>query len=152
MNSKDVFRCGLCHGVLPSLIALCVGLAGMGGSTDAQAQSPQPSEASALSALPVAMSVGASGLLVVGTAAFSVVAIHATADGVVWVLERASDGVRTSVKWAATSAGMASVAVGTTLTVTAVSAGWLVSTAGEVVALVPNALGRALLHHEEVLR
>ena len=41
---------------------------------------------------------------------------------------------------------------GTVVTVTAVSAGWLLSTAGEVIALVPNTLGRALLHHEEVLK
>ena len=91
-------------------------------------------------------------MLVSGTVALSVVAIQATADGVVWVLERASDGVRISVKWAGLSVGMASVAVGAVVTVTAVSAGWLLSTAGEVIALVPNTLGRALLHHEEVLR
>lgn len=112
----------------------------------------QASEASALSMLPVAVSVTALALLVSGTVALSVVAIQATADGVVWVLERASDGARLSVKWASLSVGMASVAVGTVLTVTAVSAGWLLSTAGEVIAVVPNALGRALLHHEEVQR
>ncbi|TBO32943.1 hypothetical protein EYS42_07215 [Aquabacterium lacunae] len=138
--------------VMPWFAAFSVGLASMLCVNTARAHAPQPSEASALSVLPVAMSVGASGLMVVGTAAFSVVAIQATAEGVVWVLERASDGARTSVRWAASSAGVASVAVGTTLMVTAVSAGWVVSTAGEVIALVPNALGRALLHHEEVQR
>jgi len=112
----------------------------------------QASEASALSMLPVAVSVTAPALLFSGTVALSVVAIQATADGVVWVLERASDGARISVKWASLSAGMASVAVGTVVTVTAVSAGWLLSAAGEVIALVPNTLGRALLHHEEVLK
>lgn len=118
----------------------------------ARAHPNQASEASALSMLPVAMSVTAPALLVSGTVALSVVAIQATADGVVWVLERASDGARISVKWASLSLGMASVAVGTVVTVTAVSAGWLLSTAGEVIALVPNTLGRALLHHEEVLK
>ena len=117
-----------------------------------QAHTNQASEASALSMLPVAVSVTAPALLVSGTVALSVVAIQATADGVVWVIERASDGARISVKWASLSLGMASVAVGTVVTVTAVSAGWLLSTAGEVIALVPNTLGRALLHHEEVLR
>lgn len=111
-----------------------------------------PSEASALSMLPLALSVSAPVMLVSGTVALSVVAIQVVADGVVWVLERASDGARISVKWASLSVGMASVTVGTVLTVTAVSAGWVLSTAGEVIALVPNALGRALLHHEEVQR
>lgn len=112
----------------------------------------QASEASALSMLPVAVSVTAPAMLVSGTVALSVVAIEATADGMVWVLERASDGARLSVKWASLSVGMASVAVGTVVTVTAMSAGWLLSVAGEVLAVVPNTLGRALLHHEEVLR
>lgn len=134
------------------VLAGAVALAMLGGLQPAQAHPNQASEASALSMLPVAISVTAPAMLVSGTVALSVVAIQATAEGMVWVLERASDGARISVKWASLSAGMASVAVGTVVTVTAVSAGWLLSTAGEVIALVPNALGRALLHHEEVLR
>ena len=134
------------------LVACCACLALLGATQRAHAHPNQASEASALSMLPVAVSVTAPALLVSGTVALSVVAIQATADGMVWVLERASDGARISVKWASLSVGMASVAVGTVVTVTAVSAGWLLSTAGEVIALVPNTLGRALLHHEEVLR
>lgn len=134
------------------LVSACACLALVGPLPSAHAHPNQASEASALSMLPVAVSVTAPALLVSGTVALSVVAIQATADGMVWVLERASDGARISVKWASLSVGMASVAVGTVVTVTAVSAGWLLSTAGEVIALVPNTLGRALLHHEEVLR
>lgn len=139
------------------LMACCVSLAMLGAAPPLMAHPNQASEASALSTLPVAVSVTAPAMLVSGTAALSVVAIQATADGVVWVLERASDGARISVKWAGLSVGMASVVVGAVVvgavvTVTAVSAGWLLSTAGEVIALVPNTLGRALLHHEEVLR
>lgn len=134
------------------VLACAVALSMLGGLQPAQAHPNQASEASAVSMLPVAISVTAPAMLVSGTVALSVVAIQAAADGVVWVLERASDGARISVKWAGLSAGMASVAVGTVVTVTAVSAGWLLSTAGEVIALVPNTLGRALLHHEEVLR
>lgn len=134
------------------LMACCASLAMLGAAPPLKAHPNQASEASALSMLPVAVSVTAPAMLVSGTAALSVVAIQATADGVAWVLERASDGARISVKWAGLSVGMASVAVGSVVTVTAVSAGWLLSTAGEVIALVPNTLGRALLHHEEVLR
>lgn len=134
------------------LASACACLALVGALTSAHAHPNQASEASALSMLPVAVSVTAPALLVSGTVALSVVAIQATADGVVWVLERASDGARISVKWASLSVGMASVTVGTVVTVSAVSTGWLLSTAGEVIALVPNTLGRALLHHEEVQR
>ena len=138
--------------VRASLLACGLALALLSTPHVVQAHTNQASEASALSMLPVAVSVTAPALLVSGTVALSVVAIQATADGVVWVLERASDGARISVKWASLSLGMASVAVGTVVTVTAVSAGWLLSAAGEVIALVPNTLGRALLHNEEVLR
>ncbi len=134
------------------LATCCASMALLGASAQSQAHPNQASEASALSMLPVAVSVTAPAMLVSGTVALSVVAIQATAEGAIWVLERASDGARISVKWASVSVGMASVAVGTVVTVTAVSAGWLLSTAGEVIALVPNALGWALLHHEEVLR
>lgn len=121
-------------------------------ATPAMAHEDGLSEASALSALPVAMSVSAPLMLVAGASVMTVVAINVVADGTVWVLQRASDGARISVKWTALSVGMASVAVGTAITVTAVSAGWVLSTAGEVLALIPNALGKALLHHERVLK
>jgi hypothetical protein len=110
------------------------------------------SEASVLSALPVALSVSAPLMVAAGASVMTVVAIDVVADGTVWVLQRASDGVRISVKWTGLSVGMASVAVGTAITVTAVSAGWVLSTAGEVLALIPNTLGKALLHHERVLK
>ncbi|MGC4061682.1 MAG: hypothetical protein QM749_12880 [Aquabacterium sp.] len=121
-------------------------------ATPAMAHDEGLSEASALSALPVAISVSAPLALVAGASVVSIVAIDVVSDGTVWVLQRASDGARFSVKWAGMSVGMASVAVGTAITVTAVSAGWVLSTAGEVLALIPNTLGKALLHHERVLK
>jgi len=115
-----------------------------------------PSEASALSALPLALSVAAPALLLSAGAVFTVVAVEASAKGTVWVLERASDGAQVSitVAGAALSAavGGASLLVGAVVTVTAVSAGWLLSAAGQVIAFVPNELGRALLHHERITR
>ena len=128
--------------------------AALWGAVGAQAHSDEEavSQASALSALPVAMSVGAPLVLAAGASALTVVAVTVVAEGTVWVLQRASDGARFSVKVLSTAAGVASVGVGTVLTVTVVSAGWVISTAGEVLALIPNALGQALLHHERVLR
>jgi hypothetical protein len=116
-------------------------------TTPAQAHN-NASEASALSMLPVAVSVAAPVMLFSAGATLSVVAVEATSAGTVWMLERASDGSRASV----TLAGKASVAVGTAVAVTAFSAGWVLSAAGEAIAFVPNELGKALLHNERITR
>jgi hypothetical protein len=80
----------------------------------------------------------------------TVVAVDASAQGTVWVLERASDGARASVKVSGRVAQGASQAVGTTVLVSVIGSGVLLSVAGEVLAFLPNALGRALLHNERL--
>lgn len=107
---------------------------------------------STLSALPVAVSVVAPSVVLATGSVLTLVAVQAVAEGTVWVLRRASDGAQVLIHWGSTAVGMASVALGTAVTVTVVSAGWVLSAASEVLALVPNALGQALLHHEEVMR
>ncbi len=134
------------------LLATMVSLSMLAAATPARAHNDGLSEASALSALPVAMSISAPVLSIAAGSVLVLAAVEVVADGTVWVLQRASDGARIVVKWSAISAGMASVAVGTAITVTAVSAGWVLSTAGTVLALIPNELGKALLHHERVIR
>ncbi|MDR7093368.1 hypothetical protein [Hydrogenophaga laconesensis] len=140
-----------------SIVAsLCLALAV--GSTPARAQS----EASAaLSLLPVASVVGTASA---GAAALSVVpvalstagavlivkAVESTARGTVYVLERASDGARASVEVAGRAASGVVIGVGTVVTVSVIGTGVLLSAAGEVLAFVPNELGRALLHNERV--
>ena len=141
-----------------SVAALAVEMA----AAPARAQS----EASlALSALPVASVVaGAS----VGAAAVSVVpvalsvagttlvvkAVEVTARGTVYLLERASDGAQASVEVVGRAAsGLvagAVIGVGTVVTVSVIGTGVLLSTAAEVLAFIPNELGRALLHNERV--
>lgn len=118
----------------------------------AMAHTNTMSEASALSGMAVGMLMAAPVVLVAGVSTMTVATVSVVADGTVWVLERASDGARIVVKVSTTAAGAASVVVGTAITVTAVSAGWVLSTAGEVIAFVPNTLGQALLHHERVLK
>ncbi len=134
------------------LVATMVSLSMLAAALPAGAHNDGLSEASALSALPVAMSISAPVLSVAAGSVLVLASVEVVADGTVWVLQRASDGARIVVKWSAISAGMASVAVGTAITVTAVSAGWVLSTAGTVLALIPNELGKALLHHERVIR
>lgn len=119
----------------------------MAAAPPAQAQQGL-SALSEASVLPVALSVaGPVALLGVG-ATLSVVVVEASAQGTMIVLERASDGARASVQLA----GQASLAVGAVVTVSAIGTGWLLSSAGKVVALVPNAVGQALMHHEQVTR
>jgi 4-hydroxybenzoate polyprenyltransferase len=111
------------------------------------------SAASGLSlSVPIALSVAAPSAVLVAGAAFTVVAIQTVAEGTVWVLERASDGARFSVQFGSEAAGALSVGIGASVVTTAVAAGWVLSAAGEVVAFIPNELGRALLHNERVTR
>jgi hypothetical protein len=99
-----------------------------------------------------AVSVAAPALLLSAGVGLTVVAVEASAQGTVWVLERASDGARASVTVSGAVVGGASLLVGAAVTVTAVSAGWVLSTAGQVIAFVPNELGKALLHNERITR
>ena len=138
--------------LIATMVSLSMAVPAALVSSPAMAHAEGLSEASALSGLGVAMSVSAPVMLVAGASMMTVVAIDVVAEGTVWVLQRASDGARIVVKWSTLSVGMASVAVGTVITVTAVSAGWVLSTAGEVLALIPNTLGKALLHHERVIK
>lgn len=130
---------------------------GLGGLPAAHAQA-DASAASAVSAMPLASVVGASaGAVVALPVAFStagavllVKAVEASAKGTVYLLERVSDGARASVEVSGKVAGAASHAVGTAVTVSVISAGVVLSVASQVIAFIPNEIGRALLHNERV--
>ena len=127
--------------------ALVLALAGT-----AQAHRDAASEASALSMLPIAVSVAAPAGLVLSGAAFTIVAISAVAEGTVWVLQRASDGARISVTMSAAAVGAASLVVGVAVETLACSTGWVLSAAGKAIAFIPNEIGKALLYNERVTR
>ena len=110
------------------------------------------SELSALSALPIAVSVAAPVVVLSAGAMLTVVAVEVSATGAVWVLERASDGVRATLRLSAQGAKGLSVAAGTVVIVTAVSTGWVLSAASEAIAFIPNEIGAALLYNERVTR
>jgi hypothetical protein len=118
----------------------------------ARAHPPTLSDASALSLLPVAVSVTAPVMVFSAGAVLTVVAVEASAVSTVWVLERASDGARASVRWAGHVAGAASVAIGSAVLVTAVSTGYVLSAAGQALAFIPNEIGAALLYNERITR
>ena len=110
------------------------------------------SEASALSALPIAVSVAAPAMVLSAGALLTVVAVEASASGAVWVLERASGGARSTLRLSAQAVGGLSVAAGTVVVVTALGSGWVLSTASEAIAFIPNEIGAALLYNERVTR
>jgi len=89
-RSPESFATALRRGA----IAVAAALALLG---QARAQSTI-SDASALSALPIAVSVAAPVILLSAGATLTIVAVEATSTGTIWVLERASDGARASVR------------------------------------------------------
>ena len=140
-------------------LAMAATLALTGAPARAQGSTPV-SDLSAASMLPVAVSVMAPVALISAGAALTVVAVEGASvgasvgasAGTVWVLERVSDGVRANVTLSAEAARGLSVAVGTVVVVSAVTAGWVLSAAGQAVAFIPNELGKALLHNERITR
>lgn len=142
------------------LIAACALFAGASASFNAQANG-EASALSALSVMPVASvvgaaSVGASAVVAVplalstAGAVLVVQSVAIVASGTVYVLKSVSDGAVVSVEILGRGASGASLAVGTVATVSVIGAGTLLSVAGEVIAFIPNALGRALMHNERV--
>jgi hypothetical protein len=133
---------------------------GATASFDSQAQS-EVSALSVVSAMPLA-SVVAGASTVAGSvvaipvalstagAVLVVKVIEVSAHGMVYLLERASDGVQVSVEVLGRGASAVSVGVGTAVTVSVIGAGVLLSAAGEAIVFIPNELGRALMHNERV--
>jgi len=126
-------------------------------ATTSPAQAHDPSRdlsaASGLSlSVPVAISVAAPSAVLVSGAAFTVVAVEALAEGTVWVLERASDGARFSVRFGSQVVGASVVVAGTLVVTTVVAAGCVLSAAGEAIAFIPNEIGRSLIYDERITR
>lgn len=135
--------------LFPSLLAAVL-IAG--GAQRAAAHPPNASDASALSMLPVAVSVAAPVMILSAGATLTLVAVETTSAGTVWVLERSSDGARASITLSGQAAAGLSIAAGTVVTVTAFSAGWVLSQAGKAIAYIPNSIGNALLYNERITR
>lgn len=93
-------------------------------------------------ALPVALSVEGARLIVKG--------VQASAKGTVWLLESASDGAVASIELSAGAVGASAASVGTAILVSVVGTGVLLSAAGEVIAFIPNEIGKALLYNERL--
>jgi hypothetical protein len=150
MTSLSVLTRAICA------LALCsVGAAQAHGAAQ-RGQRPSSSvgasfdAASAASTLPFVVSVAAPAVLLSAGASLVVVSVTAAAEGSVWLLERASDGARFSITLSGQVVGGASQWAGAAVVVAAISTGWVLSVAGELLAFVPNAVGQALFHNERL--
>jgi hypothetical protein len=76
--------------------------------------------------------------------------VESTARGIVYVLERASDGATASVELVGKAVGGASIVAGTVVTVSVIGSGVVLSALGEAIAFIPNVLGKSLLHNERI--
>jgi hypothetical protein len=145
------------------LVAVYTGLA-IVGAASSPAAIAQSEISAAMSVLPVA-SVIVSGaaastaagavlavpaVLAVSGAVLVVKVVEVTARGTVYVLERASDGARASIELGGKALKGGVLAVGSTVAVSVIGSGIVLSALGEAIAFVPNELGRALLHNERL--
>ena len=129
-------------------VALAISLAAA-GTAHAQSEASRLSEESLV---PVAISVALPVVLVAGVGSIVVMGVQASADGVVWFVENVADGVKGSIRFAADAVSASAMAVGTVVVVTVVATGVLLSTAGHVIAFIPNEIGRSLSYHQRVSR
>lgn len=138
---------------LLAALALSLALSSVQAQSELSAISVAPVALSvmAVSATGAALSVAPSALLAAGVT-LTVVSVEVVAGVTVWVLERASDGVRISLRTTGQIAKGVVVSTGAVVTVSVIGAGTVLSAAGEVIAFIPNEIGKALLYNEQVSR
>ncbi len=98
--------------------------------------------AGAAIALPAALSVAGSTLVVVS--------VEVLASGTVYVLRDLSDGAVASIKLAGSAVAGSAMVAGAVITVSAMTAGTLLVASSKVVAFLPNEVGRSLMHNERL--
>jgi hypothetical protein len=108
------------------------------------------SELSEASLVPVAISVALPIVLVAGVGSIVVTGVEASAEGTVWLVENVADGVKGSIRFAGRAVGALAIVVGTVVVVTVVATGMVLSTAGHVIAFIPNEIGRSLSYNQRV--
>jgi hypothetical protein len=133
--------------------AAAFSLAFVAGRTQARAD---VSSFDSVSTLPIASTVAAAdasmlpALLAAAGAAFVVKHAEASAYSALYTLARSSDGKCVRVQIAGRGMDLPWLAAGTVVTAKPIRTGVVLSVAGDPIAFVPNALGRALLRADQV--
>lgn len=137
------------HGPTRAVAGLLVA-AGLAWATPGAAR--DASTVSAVSLLPVVVSVAAADVSAIASGRFVLRAVEASATGTVLWLENLADGARLGLRLAAGASQRLSAHVGQSVQASASAAGWVLTVGAEAIAIVPSAVGQALLHHERIDR
>jgi len=98
--------------------------------------------AGAVVAVPAALSVAGSHLIIKS--------VQASGDAVVYVFERVADGAQASVRLSLNGGNYSIKQVDTAVSVFVISTGVMLVATGEVLAFIPNEIGRAMLHNAKL--
>ncbi|MBS0341698.1 MAG: hypothetical protein JSS56_14335 [Proteobacteria bacterium] len=143
--------------ITSSILALAMGCSAMLAPVASHAQSDASLAVSALPVASVVLSAAAAGAaastVVAVPAALSVAgsqlvikSVQASADAVVYVLERVADGAQASVRVSLGAGSYSIKQVDTAVSVVVIATGVMLVATGELLAFIPNEAGRALLH------
>lgn len=133
--------------------ALAVAMMGTALALPLTSRAHEPSaDLSLASTLPVAVSVTAPVAVLSAGTALTVVAVEASADGTVWVLERASDGARVSLRFTGRVIKGGASGIGAVARVSVIATGTVISVGSEAICFIPNEIGAGLLYNERVSR
>jgi uncharacterized membrane protein len=135
--------------MLPVLL-LCLACAAASHASAHGDGSTTLSEASGLIALGSASVVVGSLGAVAASGAIVVDSVQAVGGASMVVLRGASEAVSATVRLSGNVVAGASLVAGASVTLVAVSTGYLLVSAGQVLAFIPNEIGRSLLHHSRV--
>ena len=128
--------------VLPALL-LCLAC----GVASADQGASAMSEASSLAAQGSATVVYGSLSAVAASGTIIVESVEVTGNASMVVLAGASDAASATLRLSGKAVKGASLVAGTSVGLVAISTGYLLVSAGKVLAFIPNEIGRALLHH-----
>ena len=126
-----------------AVLFACAACCAQGAEQQASAMSAASElvgEGSALLVYGSLSAVAASGTVVVDS-------VEVAGDASLLVLAGASDAGRAAIRLSGRAARGASLAAGTGVSLVALSTGYLLVSAGNIICFVPNELGKALLHH-----
>lgn len=130
-----------------SAFALCLGLL---GTVPIAAQSTGASQASAISVAP-SVELASIALETIPAGSELVVrSVEVVGESVLVTVTAAAGGASFVLELTAQAASGLVLVAGTVVWVAIVSGGYLLSVAGEVLAFVPDAATRALMHHEAI--
>jgi len=94
--------------------------------------------------------VNGSLVTVAGAGSMVVASVEVVGDAMVVVLTGVADASRATLRLSGQAARQASMVAGASVEVVALSTGYLLVSAGRVLAFVPNEIGKALLHNSRV--